>query len=34
MFYYLGLGIVLIECNPFKIFKMASNSFTVTYVSF
>ena len=34
-FYYLGIAIVFIEeCNPSKIFKMASNSFEVTDVSF
>ena len=34
-FYHLGLAIVFIdECNPSKIFKMASNSFEVTDVPF
>ena len=35
IFYYLGLAIVFIdECNPSKLFKMASNSFEVTDVPF
>ena len=35
IFYYLALAIVFIdECNPSKIFQMASNSFEVTDVSF
>ena len=35
LLYYLELAIVFVdECNPSKIFKMASNSFEVTDVPF